>query len=191
MLDHVFTDAIDALRVAMEEARLERQALEERFQADVLLGDITWETTYGLPGEGTPPRARADVRLDWTTWSQTAYRDWILGTEIDEPPRIDVEVTYRVQSLDSPPDPERLLAAMPAVSPILGTEELDRSGPTVEASYTDGLDAVSHAVEVTYEGSYPLDEEALGDGSTLDKHFSAMGGWIASTLVTLSDIVLD
>jgi hypothetical protein len=191
MLDHVFTDAIDALRVAMEEARLERQALEERFQADVLLGDITWETTYGLPGEGTPPRARADVRLDWTTWSQTAYRDWILGTEIDEPPKIDVEVTYRVQSLESPPDPRRLLAAMPAVSPILGTEELDRSGPTGETSYTDGLDAVSHAVEVTYEGSYPLDEEALGDGSTLDKHFSAMGGWIASTLVALGDIVLD
>ena len=42
MLDHVFTDAIGALRDAMENALLERQAFEEHFQADVLLGDLTW-----------------------------------------------------------------------------------------------------------------------------------------------------
>lgn len=52
MLDHVFTDAISALRDAFEAAFLERQPFEEHFQADVLLGDLTWETTYGLPGEG-------------------------------------------------------------------------------------------------------------------------------------------
>ena len=40
MLDHVFTDAIGALRDALERALLERQAFEERFQADVLLGSI-------------------------------------------------------------------------------------------------------------------------------------------------------
>src|SRR3954464_12448942 len=53
MLDHVFTDAIGALRDTFENALLERQAFEERFQADVLLGDLTWETSYGLPGEGS------------------------------------------------------------------------------------------------------------------------------------------
>ena len=58
MLDHVFTDAIGALRDALEKAMLERQAFEERFQADVLLGDVTWATSYGLPGEG-----RSDTRL--------------------------------------------------------------------------------------------------------------------------------
>ena len=52
MLDHVFTDAIGALRDALEFALLERQAFEERFHVDVLLGDMTWETSYGLPGEG-------------------------------------------------------------------------------------------------------------------------------------------
>ena len=52
MLDHVFTDAISALRDAFEAAFLERQAFEEHFQSDVLLGDLTWETSYGLPGEG-------------------------------------------------------------------------------------------------------------------------------------------
>src|SRR5215216_5503888 len=56
MLDHVFTDAIGALRDAFEGAFLERQAFEEHFQVDVLLGDVTWETSYGLPGEGLPPR---------------------------------------------------------------------------------------------------------------------------------------
>ena len=45
MLDHVFTDAIGALRDAMERAMLERQAFEERFQTDILLGDLTWETS--------------------------------------------------------------------------------------------------------------------------------------------------
>ena len=71
MLDHVFTDAIGALREALERALLERQAFEERFQTDILLGDLTWETSYGLPGEGSPPRVRADITLDWPTWAQT------------------------------------------------------------------------------------------------------------------------
>ena len=69
MLDHVFTDAIGALRDALEQAMLERQAFEERFQSDVLLGDLTWETSYGLPGEGNPPRVRADLTLEWPTGS--------------------------------------------------------------------------------------------------------------------------
>ena len=54
MLDHVFTDAIGALRDALESAMLERQAFEERFHADVLLGDVTWETSYGLPVKVLP-----------------------------------------------------------------------------------------------------------------------------------------
>ena len=62
MLDHVFTDAIGALRDTFEKAFLERQAFEERFQVDVLLGDTTWETSYGLPGEGLPPRVQASGR---------------------------------------------------------------------------------------------------------------------------------
>ena len=72
MLDHVFTDAIGALRDAFEGALLERQAFEERFHTDVLLGDMTWETSYGLPGEGLPPRVQADITLTWPTWAQTA-----------------------------------------------------------------------------------------------------------------------
>ena len=50
MLDHVFTDVISALREAFERAFLERQAFEEHFQVDIQLGDVSWETSYGLPG---------------------------------------------------------------------------------------------------------------------------------------------
>src|SRR5690606_31706260 len=113
MLDHVFTDAIGALRDAVESAFLERQAFEERFQADVLLGDLTWETSYSLPGEGQPPRTRADLTLDWPTWSQTAYRSWYIGEPFDEPPRIEIEIVLRVQRLAASPDPAAVLAALP------------------------------------------------------------------------------
>ena len=113
MLDHVFTDAIGALRDALERALLERQAFEERFQTDVLLGDLTWETSYGLPGEGSPPRVRADLTLDWPTWAQSAYRSWYIGEDMDEGPRIEIEIVLRIQRLVHAPSPEMLLAALP------------------------------------------------------------------------------
>src|SRR5688500_14929391 len=110
MLDHVFTDAIGALRDALENALLERQAFEERFQADVLLGDLSWETSYGLPGEGSPPRVRADITLDWPTWAQTAYRLWYIGEPFDEGPSIEIEVVLRMQRLVASPDAASVLA---------------------------------------------------------------------------------
>jgi len=191
MLDHVFTDAIGALRDILEKAFLERQAFEERFQVDVLLGDTTWETSYGLPGEGLPPRVQADLTLDWPTWAQTAYRSWYIGEPIDEPPRIEIEVVVRVQRLASMPDVKAVLAVLPEHSPPIGSERLERSNPTVEMSFDSDLEPRDWALEVNYEGSYELDEDTLADGSILDDHFSAMGGWIASTLVRLGDLKLD
>jgi hypothetical protein len=189
MLDHVFTDAIGALRDAFENALLERQAFEERFQADVLLGDLTWETSYGLPGEGQPPRVRADITLDWPTWAQTAYRSWYIGEPLmEEGPRIEIEIVLRIQRLAHPPDPRSVLAVLPERSPDIGTEPLERTGPTVETIYGANLDELGYAIEVSYEGSYELDEETLKDGSVLDDHFGAMGGWISSTLVRLGDL---
>ena len=46
------------------------------------------------------------------------------------------------------------------------------------------------AVEVSYEGTYCVDE-ALADSDLLEKHFGAMGGWVCSTLVRLGDLKLD
>ncbi|HEY6416323.1 MAG TPA: hypothetical protein VIX41_08800, partial [Acidimicrobiales bacterium] len=132
MLDHVFTDAIGALRDSLEGALLERQAFEERFQADVLLGDLTWETSYGLPGEGLPPRVQADLTLDWPTWAQTAYRSWYIGEPFADPPRIEIELVLRLQRLAESPDPSVVLAALPEMSASIGAEHLERSGPTIE-----------------------------------------------------------
>jgi hypothetical protein len=190
VLDHVFTDAIGALRDALESALLERQAFEERFQADVLLGDLTWETSYGLPGEGSPPRAQADLTLDWPTWAQTAYRSWYLGEEMSERPRIEIEVVFRIQRLSERPEPRVVLAVLPETGPELGDEVLERSGPTIETVYEGDLEVASHAIEVGYQGSYELDEKSLEDGSALDAHFSSMGGWITSSLVRLGDLPL-
>ena len=190
MLDHVFTDAIGALRDALERALLERQAFEERLQADVLLGDLTWETSYGLPGEGTPPRVRADLTLDWPTWSQAAYRSWYIDEELTELPRIDIEVVLRIQHLAEAADAAIVLSALPEDSPAISGERLHRSGPTLETVHNSELTETEHAFEVSYEGSYELDETALADGSILDDHFSAIGGWISSTLVKLGDLEL-
>jgi hypothetical protein len=190
MLDHVFTDAIGALRDAFEFSRLERQAFEERFQVDVLLGDVTWQTSYGLPGEGLPPRVQADVTCRWPTWSQTAYRSWYVDEELSEPPRIDIEVTLRVQRMQEPPPPRTVLSVLPITSPAVGREKLTRSGPTVESIYGADPDDAEYAIEVSYEGVYELDEASLVDGSALDEHFNALGGWVASTLVKLGDLDL-
>jgi hypothetical protein len=191
VLDHVFTDAIGALRDTFENALLDRLAFEERFQADVLLGDLTWETSYGLPGEGSPPRVRADITLDWPTWAQSAYRSWYIGEPFEEGPRIEIEIVLRIQRLAVLPDPSIVLGRLPEESPPIGDEVLERSGPTVETIYGRDLDGAEYAIEVSYEGSYELDEDTLKDGSSLDRHFAAMGGWIASTLVKLGDLELE
>jgi hypothetical protein len=192
MLDHVFTDAITALREAFEAAFLERQAFEEHFQVDVLLGDLSWETSYGLPGEGLPPRVVAHVTFDWPTWSQTAYRRWYLDEVFDEAPAIEMEIVFRVQRLKGVPDPDPYLAILPSQSPAIGAETMERAAPTVEIQYDD-TEATSHAIEVTYEGLYELAEETLADGSSrlLDEHFGALGGWIASMLVRLGDLGVE
>lgn len=212
MLDHVFTDAISALRDAFESAFLERQAFEEHFQADVLLGDLTWETSYGLPGEGEPPRVVAHITFDWPTWSQTAYRRWYVEGVLESSPAIELEVVLRVQRLADPPDPAVLMATLPPVTPHIGSERLERAGLTVETGHFETEDdderdldpdeprpgrvpghAVEYAAEITYEGLYELTEDALADGSAraLDEHLGALGGWIASMLVRLGDLDLS
>jgi hypothetical protein len=190
MLDHIFTDAIGALRDVLERALLERQAFEERFQVDVLLGDVTWETSYGLPGEGLPPRVQADITLEWSTWSQTTYREWYLTEDLDEPPRITVEIVLRLQRLTAAPDPAMILDVLPVESPTIGGDTLVRSTPTLETIYESDLSEPRFAFEVSYEGEYELDEAALADGSVLDERLGTLGGWISSTLVRLGDLDL-
>ena len=208
MLDHVFTDAIGALRDAFEAAFLERQAFDEHFQVDVLLGDLSWETSYGLPGEGQPPRVVAHVNFDWPTWSQTSYRRWYVDEVLDQLPAIEMEIVFRVQQLSEQPDRSILQHVASDTSPLIGDGRLERAGTTIEIAYVDPLDdlddpstaddavpgpTAEYAIEVTYEGLYELAEQTLADGSStlLDEHFGALGGWIASTLVKLGDLKLE
>jgi hypothetical protein len=191
MLDHVFMDAIGALRRAFDAALLERHTQEERLQVDVLLGDLNWETSYSLPGEGVPPRVVAEVTLEWPTWSQTAYRSWRIGEGFDEPPEIDVEIVLRVQRLVGTPEPATVVGILPDEGPTLGDETLQRSAPTVEYQYDLELTPIEMAIEVSYEGVYMLSEAALADAASLAADFGTLGGWIASSLVKLGDLKLE
>ena len=193
MLDHIFTDAIGALRDAFEAAFLERQAFDEHFQVDVLMGDLRWETSYGLPGEGQPPRVVAHITFDWPTTSQTAYRHWYVHEVLEQLPAIEMEIVFRVQRLEQQPTPDTVRGVTPDTSPLIGDGRLERAATSVEINFDiDQDDAPEFAIEITYEGLYELAEETLADGAStlLDEHFGALGGWIAAMLVKLADLKL-
>ncbi len=188
MLDHVFAQLVASLRRGFDQALLERQAPEERFQVDVFLGDVSFETSYSLPGEQRPARIRVDVSLDWPTWSQTAYRSWGIGEEPDELPEVVVEVAFRVQGLDEAPDVAELLGVLPDQLAVVGDEPLARAFPTVEQVLGDDPRGPEHAVEVSFEGSCPLEEATLEDPERLDEPLAALGRTVASLLVRVGDL---
>jgi len=142
MLDHLFTHLVSAHRHSFEAALLERQAVEERFQVDVFLGDVSFETSYSLPGEERPARIRVDTSLDWPTWSQTAYRSWAIGDDPEEPPEVLVEIAFRVQGLDGVPGAAPLLATLPERFPgarVVRLGENHRCSPQVVTVATAAL----------------------------------------------------
>jgi hypothetical protein len=186
VLDHILVDIISAIRRSFEQALLQRQAVEERFQVDVFLGDVSWETSYSLPGEGQPPRVRADVSVDWPTWSQTSYRSWSIGELPDELPEIVVEVALRVQRLAEAPDTQMVLHALPDANPLLGVEPLVRTATTIEQVHAD--DRVGWAVEATYEGSVRFSESQLETPSQIEPVIAGLTRWISSTLIQLTDL---
>src|SRR5271165_637133 len=163
MLDHVFTQLVASHRHAFEAALLQRQAVEERFQVDVFLGDISFETSYSLPGEQNPPRVRADLSLEWPTWSQSAYRSWSIGESPADRPELAIEVALRLQRLASAPDPAMVLAALDGSTPEIGDEPLERTGTTIEQVHDTDHDAPSAAIEVSYQGIYRIEEAVLED----------------------------
>jgi hypothetical protein len=198
MLDHVFSDAISALRDAFSNAFLERQAFDEHFHSDVLLGDLVWETSYGLPGEGRPPRVVAHVTLTWPSWSQAIYRAWYTDEIFHEAPEIEMEIVFRVQRLADQPSASIVEDLVPLKSPQVGKDSLARDGITIEINQPTPRDKkktgpLDFAIEVTYSGSYELAEETLQDGTSklLDENFGALGSWIATTLVNLGDVKLS
>ncbi len=188
MLDHVFTQLVASHRHAFEAALLQRQAVEERFQVDVFLGDVSFETSYSLPGEERPARIRVDTSLDWPTWSQTAYRSWAIGEEPEELPEVLVEIAFRVQRLDSVPPVQPLLEVLPEHLDVVGQERLMRLSATVEQLMTNDNEVAETAVEVSYEGSCQLEESILEDPTTLDDALAPLGREVASVLVRIADL---
>lgn len=199
MIDHVLVDLITMIRQSFDAALLERQAVEERFQVDVFLGDLSWETSYSLPGEEQPPRVRADLSVDWPTWSQTSYRSWSIGEAPEELPEVVVEVALRIQRLAQEPAAASILEALPPESPRIGSDHLVRSGVTIEQVH-GGADRASGdgqptagvrwAVEASYEGSVRLEEEHLDKPETVEPMVGALTRWVASSLVRLADLPL-
>jgi hypothetical protein len=188
MLDHVFTQLVGSHRHAFEGALLQRQAVEERFQVDVFLGDVSFETSYSLPGEERPARIRVDTSLDWPTWSQTAYRSWAIGEEPDEAPEVLVEIAFRVQGLDTVPEVGPLVSVLPDHIDVLGDEPLVRGSTTIEQVLSDGLGHPECAIEVSYEGSCQLDESILENPTSLDEVLAPLGRTVASVLVRIGDL---
>jgi hypothetical protein len=189
MLDHVFTQLVGSHRHAFEAALLQRQAVEERFQVDVFLGDVSFETSYSLPGEERPARIRVDTSLDWPTWSQTAYRSWAIGEEPDELPEVLVEIAFRVQGLAGVPEARPLIDVLPDKLDVLGDEPLLRGSATIEQVLPDdGEDSAECAIEVSYEGSCQLDESFLDDPTSLDDALAPLGRSVASVLVRIGDL---
>jgi hypothetical protein len=188
VLDHLLVDIIAGIRESFDRALLQRQAVEERFQVDVFLGDVAWETSYSLPGEEQPPRVRADLSIDWPTWSQTAYRSWSIGEAPDEMPEVVVEVAMRIQRLAEAPDTEKVLAAFSDESPPLGAEPLVRTATTIEEVH----DESGHrwAVEAAYEGSIRFEESHLESPDTIEPLLGVLTRWVSSTLVQLADLPL-
>jgi hypothetical protein len=200
MLDHVFAQLVTAFRSSFEAALLQRQAVEERFQVDVFLGDVSFETSYSLPGEERPARIRVDLSLDWPTWSQTSYRSWAIGEEPDELPEVLVEIAFRVQGLRGVPETAPLIGVLPRTLDVLGDDPLVRGSTTIEQLLAgDGDDLLAEggggqlecAVEVSYEGSCQLDEAVLEDAGVLESSLAPVGRAVASVLVRIGDLPFD
>lgn len=169
---------------------LECQRPEEGLAFDLLLGDVEWETSYALPGEGALPRIKCDLSFGWSTWSQTAFRSWTIGEELEEQPDIIVTLDLHVAGLAAAPDVAAVLRALPGAGPTLGTFPLDRKNPSLEQSF-EKSGRSRFALDVAYEGLYEVTEQALEHIESLYNDMAPLGGWVASTLVRLNDLAFD
>lgn len=190
MFDHAFLSAVEALRRSFDDAMLDHESGDERLQTDLVSGDVTWETSYALPGEGSPPRVRADITVDWPTWSQTTWRSFQLEHELDEPPELGFEIVLRVQELAGSPDLEAVRRVLDPEGPDLGAERLHLAPPTVEQAFDEDMTTIGWAVEFAYEGTFEMTEAILVDRTQLTPALAGIGPWVASMLVRLGDLRL-
>jgi hypothetical protein len=180
VLDHIFLDTVGALRATLDESLLERAGQDDRLVYDLFTGDLVWETSVSLPGDGDPPRVNADLSLDWQSWSQAAWRGVTIGEPVEDPPEIGIEIVFRVQRLARRPALSTVLSVLPEESPELGTDKLARSAPVIEESFEEEGAAPEVAAEVAYEGSYRL--PAPNPEENQAKEASLFPGWAGPRL---------
>lgn len=192
MFQHGFLATIEAVRESMDGAMLDGHFGDERLESDLMGGDLTWESSYALPGERRPPNVRAELTLDWPTWSQSAVRSWQIDGNLDELPEVLIEVVLRVGELAGRPDIDAVRRVLDTEGPDLGTGESFRlAAPLLEQSFDYDLDTTGWALEFTYEGSYELTESVIADVSLIEQAFEPIGPWVASMLVRLGDLRLE
>jgi hypothetical protein len=188
VIDHILLDVIGALRQALEGALLERLAAEERFEVDVFVGDVSFGTSYGLPGEQVPNRVRVDITLEWSTWSQSAYRSWSIGEPTTDRPELVVEIAFRLERLVRAPDIAVVLGALGTFEPKLSSDALRRQPVLVERR-VDGDEDVT-AVEIAFGGAWRLVDALLEDPAAIEHELTGTARFIASALVRLADLDL-
>jgi hypothetical protein len=186
MLNHPFMRALAAMQQALDAALLECHTIEQGLEFDLLLGDVLYETSYALPGEGLG-RISCDLSFEWSTWSQTAFRSWTIGEEPNEPPEVMMVISLHARGLAAAPDVPKVLGTLPTGGPPQGPYLLERKSPTMEQSFEE--DGTSrYGLEVTYEGVYEVPERAFDNPERIDEDMAPLGAWVASTLVKLTDV---
>ncbi len=124
--------------------------------------------TQNTPGGLLPPIKRED------------YMQYMMQNRVTHTQAADFQTPY-IDVSDSP-----LLTLNAIVYSNGGTSPV----ASVTLQTSDDLETSAHALELTYQGSYELDDAALSNGSALDEAFHAIGGWIAAALVQLGDLGL-
>lgn len=188
MLDHVLLDFIAALRSSLDGSMLEKSSVEERFQIDVWLGDISFETSYTLPGEDPPPRLRADISLEWPTWSQATYRSWTLGEGLEDPPEIAAEIAIRLQRLQDDLRVEQVIPILSGKSPEVLGGHFELVSSACERIVEISAPGPDFTAEFLYEASLHFDEGVLEGRVTMEEAMAPLGAWLTSLLVRVADL---
>ena len=186
MLDHLFLDTVGALRAALDQSLLEPAGQDDRLVYDLLTGDLVWETTVSLPGDGDPPRVSADISLDWQTWSQSAWRSMSMGEQVEEPPEIGIEVVFRVQRLATPAGAGRRPGRAARGEPGHRRRQPGPFGPGDRGGLRGRKAPPEVAVEVAYEGSYRLPAPSERSDGQRDEPFPRAGRVVAERGATPS-----
>ena len=97
----------------------------------------------------------------------------------------------RIQLLARAPDVDPLLQHLPEKVSLAKTFSLVRSDLRIESLHKQDRDSAIFAVEILYVGSMDLIEKLLESPAELKEQIRAIGPWLASTMVTLSDQPLD